>query len=138
VEITSAKSLYGAPFGPASIGLLVCWIDGVACDEISISHCCESAIFLSVFVGWGDFGFIFLGFISFLHQRASDASGDSDVKYIPGIIVLIPGIARFQFTVQSSKFKIHVVFLVIHLESISSLYPDESMVPSPRRKYSLM
>jgi hypothetical protein len=36
------------------------------------------------------------------HQRASYASGDFDAKYIPGIEVPIPGIARFQFTVLSS------------------------------------
>jgi hypothetical protein len=34
-----------------------------------------------------------------LHQRASYASGDFDAKYITGIEVPIPGIARFQFTV---------------------------------------
>jgi hypothetical protein len=30
------------------------------------------------------------------HQRASYASGDFDAKYIPGMVFLIPGIARFQ------------------------------------------
>jgi hypothetical protein len=36
------------------------------------------------------------------HQRASYASGDFDAKYIPGIEVPIPRIARFQFTILSS------------------------------------
>ena len=40
--------------------------------------------------------------IELIHQRASYASGDFDAKYIPGIEVPIPGIARFQFTVLSS------------------------------------
>jgi hypothetical protein len=34
-----------------------------------------------------------------LHQRASYASGDFDAKYIPGIVFLIPGITRIEFTV---------------------------------------
>jgi hypothetical protein len=33
------------------------------------------------------------------HQRASYASGDFDAKYIPAIVILIPGIARIKFTV---------------------------------------
>ena len=36
------------------------------------------------------------------HQRASYASGDFDAKYIPGIVFLIPGITRIQFTVLRS------------------------------------
>jgi hypothetical protein len=38
----------------------------------------------------------------FLHQRASYASGDFDAKYIPGIVFLIPAIAKIQFTVLRS------------------------------------
>jgi hypothetical protein len=34
-----------------------------------------------------------------LHQRASYASGDFDAKDISGIVFLIPGITRIQFTV---------------------------------------
>ncbi len=37
-----------------------------------------------------------------VHQRASYASGDFDAKYIPGIMFLIPGITRIQFTVLRS------------------------------------
>jgi hypothetical protein len=48
-------------------------------------------------------GKLFLeGSLDIVHQRASYASGDFDAKYIPGIEVPIPGIARFQFTVLSS------------------------------------
>ncbi len=36
------------------------------------------------------------------HQRVSYASGDFDAKYIPGIVFLIPGITRIQFTVLRS------------------------------------
>jgi hypothetical protein len=36
------------------------------------------------------------------HQRVSYASGDFDAKYIPGIVFLVPGIAKIQFTVTRS------------------------------------
>jgi hypothetical protein len=37
-----------------------------------------------------------------LHQRASYVSGDFDAKYIPGMVFLIPEIARIHFTVLRS------------------------------------